>query len=227
MIISHSHKFVFVKTKKTAGTSIECALAPSLESGDLASPLVEHEPKYRRFSRDFVRILREKDSAIRARNPHLPASVISTHFKEETQGYFSFCVERNPWDKAISAFFFWISKHPADPSKSQEENFWEFAESPRLSFFSDFDSYMDNGAPQVDRILSFENLSDEFSSVTQLVGLPQVTLGGIKAKGEIRPKNSHSLEQFYGPNIDNPAAKRVRSVFAREIEYFGYSPGRS
>ena len=46
MIISHSHKFVFVKTKKTAGTSIECALAPHLEPGDLASPLVEHEPKY-------------------------------------------------------------------------------------------------------------------------------------------------------------------------------------
>ena len=86
---------------------------------------------------------------------------------------------------------------------------------------------MRNGAPKVDRILSFENISDEFSSVTHLVGLPQVTLSGIKAKGKIRPKNSRSLEQFYGADIDNPAAKRVRSVFAREIEYFGYSPGTS
>ena len=223
MIISHSRKFVFVKTKKTAGTSIECALAPYLEPGDLASPLVEHEPQYRRFSKEFVRILREKDSGIRARNPHLPASVISKHFSQETEGYYSFCVERNPWDKAISAFFFWISKHPVDPSRPNEESFLEFAQSERLSFFSDFDAYMHSGSPQVDRILSFETLAEEFSEVAALIGLPEMTIGGVRAKGEIRPKNTHSLEQFYGTDLDNLAAKRVRSVFAREIEYFGYS----
>lgn len=81
MIISHSRKFIFVKTKKTAGTSIECSIAPHLKPGDLASTLVEHKPKYRRFSKEFVRILREKDKGIRARNPHLPASVISKHFQ--------------------------------------------------------------------------------------------------------------------------------------------------
>ena len=100
----------------------------------------------------------------------------------------------------------------------------EFAQSPRLGFFSDFDSYMAGNTPQVDRILSFENLADEFSTVTALIGLPQVTLGAIKAKGEIRPGNTHALERFYGADLNNPAAKRVRSVFAREIEYFGYSP---
>ncbi|WP_138933570.1 sulfotransferase family 2 domain-containing protein [Roseovarius arcticus] len=223
MIISHSRKFVFVKTKKTAGTSIECALAPHLEPGDLASPLVEHEPQYRRFSKEFVRILREKDSGIRARNPHLPASVVSRHFSKETEGYYSFCVERNPWDKAISAFFFWISKHPVDPSRPDEENFLEFAQSERLSFFSDFDAYMLSGKPQVDRILSFESLAEEFSEVAASIGLPDITIGRIRAKGEIRPKNAHSLEQFYGADLDNLAAKRVRSVFAREIEYFGYA----
>ena len=222
MIISHSRKFVFVKTKKTAGTSIECALAPYLEPGDLASPLVEHEPHYRRFSKEFVRILREKDSGIRARNPHLPASVVSQHFSKETEGYYSFCVERNPWDKAISAFFFWISKHPVDPTRPDEENFLEFAQSERLSFFSDFDAYMQGGKPQVDRILSFETLAEDFSEVAALIGLPDITIGRIRAKGEIRPKNAHSLEQFYGADLDNLAAKRVRSVFAREIEYFDY-----
>ena len=46
MMISHSRKFVFVKTKKTAGTSIECALAPFLEPGDLTSPLWNTSPAY-------------------------------------------------------------------------------------------------------------------------------------------------------------------------------------
>lgn len=83
---------------------------------------------------------------------------------------------------------------------------------------------MHNNTPQVDRILSFENLAAEFSEVANLIGLPQVTIGGIRAKGEVRPANTHSLERFYGADLDNPAAKCVQSVFAREIEYFGYSP---
>lgn len=224
MIISHSHRFVFVKTAKTAGTSVECALAPYLRKGDLTSPLEEHEPKYRRFSKEFVRILREKDGDIRARNPHLPASVIHDHFAKETEGYFSFCVERNSWDKAVSAFYFWISRHPASQKNSDEENFLEFAQSNKLGFFTSFNLYMRDGEQLVDRILSYENLADEFSEVMVQVGLPEVTIRNVNAKSEHRPKASRSLQRFFGDDFDNLAAKRVRSVFAREIEYFGYTP---
>src|SRR6056297_261022 len=224
MMISHSRKFVFIKTKKTAGTSIECALAAHLEPGDLTSPLVEHEPKYRRYSKEFVRILREKDSTVRARNPHLPFSVIEDHFPDETAGYYSFCVERNPWDKAISAFFFWISRHGHDRSRTDEENFLDFAGSERLGFFSDYDLYMRKDRPQVDRILRYETLAEEFSEVTQKLGLPEVPIGRVRAKGDIRPDESRRLHRFYGPGLDNSAAQSVQSVFAREIEYFGYMP---
>ena len=226
MMISHSRKFVFIKTKKTAGTSIECALAAHLEPGDLTSPLVEHEPKYRRYSKEFVRILREKDSTVRARNPHLPFSVIEDHFADETKGYYSFCVERNPWDKAISAFFFWISRHGHDRSRTDEENFLDFAGSERLGFFSDYDLYMRKDRPQVDRILRYETLAEEFSEVTQKLGLPEVPIGRVRAKGDIRPDESRRLHRFYGPGLDNSAAQSVQSVFAREIEYFGYMPER-
>lgn len=224
MMISHSRRFVFVKTKKTAGTSIECALAPYLRRGDLTSPLEEHEPKYRRFSKEMVRILREKDGNIRARNPHLPASVVHEHFANDTAGYFSFCVERNPWDKAVSAFYFWISRHPVSRQNTEEENFKNFVQSDRLSFFSDFDLYMQDGEPLVDRILSYENLADEFSEVMTQVGLPNVSIRKMNAKTEQRPKAARSLKRYFGDDFGNPAAERVRSVFAREIEYFGYTP---
>mgnify|MGYP005852746641 CR=1 FL=1 len=223
-MISHSGKFVFIKTKKTAGTSIECALAAYLKPGDLTSPLVEHEPRLRRYSREFVRVLREKDSTLRARNPHLPFSVIADQFADETAGYYSFCVERNPWDKAISAFFFWISQHGHDRSKTDEENFLEFAGSKRLGFFSDYDLYMRKDRQQVECILSYEHLAEEFSEVTQKLGLPEVPIRRVRAKGDIRPEESRHLKRFYGSGLDNGAAKSVQSVFAREIEYFGYKP---
>jgi len=47
---------------------------------------------------------------------------------------------------------------------------------------------------------------------------------GVRAKGDIRPKTARALDRFCGADLDNAAAKRVRSVFAREIDFFGYEP---
>ena len=41
MIVSHEHKFIFLKTKKTAGTSIELALTELCGSDDVITPLTE------------------------------------------------------------------------------------------------------------------------------------------------------------------------------------------
>ena len=47
---------------------------------------------------------------------------------------------------------------------------------------------------------------------------------GVRAKGDIRPKTARALDRFHGADLENAAAKRVRSVFAREIDFFGYEP---
>src|SRR5262245_66480011 len=41
MIVSHAHKFIFLKTKKTAGTSIELALSELCGPDDVITPLAE------------------------------------------------------------------------------------------------------------------------------------------------------------------------------------------
>src|ERR1044072_9375465 len=41
MIVSHEHKFIFLKTKKTAGTSIELALSALCDERDVITPLAE------------------------------------------------------------------------------------------------------------------------------------------------------------------------------------------
>lgn len=43
MIISHKHKFIFVKTKKTAGTSIETLLASICGEEDIIKEISEEE----------------------------------------------------------------------------------------------------------------------------------------------------------------------------------------
>ena len=41
MIISHKHKFIFVKCGKVAGSSLEIALRPHLGEDDIATPVAE------------------------------------------------------------------------------------------------------------------------------------------------------------------------------------------
>ena len=44
MLISHRHKFIFLKTQKTAGTSLEIALSAFLSKQDVIAPLSRKWP---------------------------------------------------------------------------------------------------------------------------------------------------------------------------------------
>lgn len=48
MIISHKHKFIFIKTKKTAGTSIEIALSSICDADDIITRISSEDEKTRK-----------------------------------------------------------------------------------------------------------------------------------------------------------------------------------
>jgi hypothetical protein len=225
MIICQEHKLVFVKTKKTAGTSIEIVLGRLVKAGDFASPLYPDEEKLRPGKNVIVKSsvarLRERsDGAVRARNPHLGFQVAKDFLADEIEGCFSFAVERNPWDKALSAFYFWMLRRGRkidDPHSMFEE----FCLSEALSFFSNKAMYADDGGLIVDLVLQYDTLGAEFEALMTDADVPDTNLDGINAKGTIKPKIKN-LADFYGDQYDLPAAKAVQSVFAGEIELFGY-----
>jgi hypothetical protein len=92
MIISHKLRFIFVKTAKTAGTSIEIFLSKLCGSLDVVTPIIPsispHTPRnYRGF------------------HNHVSANAIRNQLEPNLwNSYLKFCVERNPWDKTISHF---------------------------------------------------------------------------------------------------------------------------
>lgn len=98
MIISHRYKFIFIKTLKTAGTSIEIFLGKICGDDDIITTIYPKECQHvpRNYMKDNRRI--------RFYN-HMPAHAIEAEILEEVwDEYYKFCFERNPWDKTLSHY---------------------------------------------------------------------------------------------------------------------------
>lgn len=227
MIICQEHKLVFVKTKKTAGSSIEIALGRLLMPGDFATPLSPNSETLRPGKRAIVKAsvarLRERSNGtVRARYSHLGFQVAKDFLEDEIEGCLSFAVERNPWDKAVSAFYFWMLRRGREV-KDPKGMFEDFCLSETLATFSDRAMYADDSGFIVDQVLQYDSLAVAFKALMKKTGAKEAKLDGINANGGIKPKVK-KLEEFYGDQYDRPAAKAVQSVFAKEIELFGYTP---
>ena len=226
MLIVRSSGLLFIKTMKTAGSSIEIALSTLLQDGDLASPLDPEEeharpgPYVRRAVRRMVATLRTRgNGALRVRYPHHGHDVAATYLPDEISGCYAFCVERNPYDKAVSAFHFVCARHNR-PITDQPRQFETFCRSPRLASFSNFDMYTRDGALVVDRVLQYDRLDADFAALMDTFGIKEITLGSQRAKSGLRPELD--LAAYYGADYERPAARLVEAAFAREFAFFGY-----
>src|SRR5262245_37657492 len=119
MIVSHRHRFIFLRTEKTAGSSIEYALARFCEPGDLVTgisrkvagelglsvPWSKHIYYTGALRRQFPRYFGLHAHATVAQvKACLPKNIFASYFK--------FAVERNPWDRQVSGYFQRIQRYP-------------------------------------------------------------------------------------------------------------------
>lgn len=225
MIISHRHKFIFIKTEKTAGTSIEIALSKYCGPDDIITPIhpedetMRQELGYRgaqnykvRFknysSLDYLRLLRRR-RRIRFLN-HSGADYIMRHIdKEVWDSYFKFCFERNPWDKAIS-WYFWEYKKEPRPTLS------EFIQSSEVSNLRGFDLYSARSEILVDKVYLYEELKSAMDDIGHRLKLNETPSLPHAKSGFRRDKRNYR-------ELLMPADReKIARVFAREIAYFDY-----
>jgi len=217
VIVSHEHGFVFMKTRKTAGTSVEIALSRVCGPEDVITPVTEEDEALRRAAggRGPQHYLEPPNLERKAFN-HMPVSMVRTMLgRRRFESYFSFAIERNPWDAVVSLFH-WRNRDTG--SGSPLPSFAEYVASEAVETFAAKNQriYRLRGEVAVDRVLRYESLGDELGAVWTRLGLPG-TPDLPHAKAGVRPRGP-SYREYY----DDASRERVAALFAGPIADLGY-----
>lgn len=194
MIISHKYKFVFLHTRKTAGTSIEKALAAHLGPADVCTGSVLDDVPRKNCG------------------PKLKGHISYSKVKEvfgywDLSEYHWWCVERNSYEKAFSDWWFHLSIN----SKYTRAEFKEFILKNELS---DWSRYYGEGRFQAE-VIQYARLHEEWPKFTKSLRLPPIDITQFRYKvAAARPP----IHEVYTDDLK----KIVANTFRNEIEAFGY-----
>ena len=199
-MISFQKRFLFVHIPKTAGNSIQTIL--------------------RHYSEDEIVALRAEQDGIERfglRNPHYKIQKHSTLAEycaalgeKDFRGLYKFTCVRNPWDRMVSYYF----------GTTQLVETWDRKEFRKLilralSVRDYLQLYKGEADPfgNVDYIMRFENLADDFRSVCARLAIPDAPL----------PQYNRSNREHYSNYYDAELCELIRKRFTPEIERFGYA----
>jgi hypothetical protein len=227
MIVSHKYRFIFVKTLKTAGTSVEVFLSNLCGEDDIVTPI--YPPESSHVERNYVGLwnpvhdLIENDGwgvrkifiDLMARKKfynHIPARILRHRLPSNVwNGYFKFCIERNPWDKTLSHFYMVRERTGGTLT------FDEYLASRK--FCSNHPIYLDkHGAVLVDRVVKYESLSEDLAEVFSELGVPYDGTLGVQAKSGHR-RDKRPYQEVYSDS----ARKIIADAFHTEILLHGYT----
>lgn len=240
MILCHRYRFIFIKTRKTAGSSVEIGLSRACGPGDVVTPLSvqrgEEELRRReggygpevprkhlfehRGVKEWRRLLLRGQRAPRF-EAHSTAAEISRKTDPDTwRTYYRFTIERNPWDHAVSRYWWqkqrWEEKgRTGFPSVSE---YLAYLERHKPHWLSNWGHYAIGDRVAVDRVLFYETLSTDVESVRNHLRIREaIALPEKRAKAGFRPDRASYRELLSDKDRD-----RIARICAREIEAFGY-----
>jgi hypothetical protein len=237
MIVSHQHKFIFIKPRKVAGTSFEIALSKFLTEGDIITPISRNDEEIRSnlgfigprnfnfalvdlFSRDRPAEIFGRELPLKFYN-HIPAKRAKSRLPANVwRDYRKISLVRNPWDRAVSIFFWKNTKRDRKPKLKNFTTY--FAKNPHLLEIN-YPNYRIDGTEIVDTYLRYEHFEEDIlkleAEIPGISGLWE-TFKGINAKSETRKKTTTTQEIF----AKNPEVNaQIEKLNAWEIGKFGYS----
>ena len=183
MNISDKLKFLYIKIPKTGGETIFMQLEEHLVTDYINRDRGNHE----------------KISEVFEKHPH-------------TENYFKFCFVRNPFDLAVSRYFY-LTQTEKD---TQFKSFKEWCEKKQFFPKLQLDFISVNDEIKTNFIGRFENIQQDFNTICDKVGIPHQEL----------PHKNKSKHKHYTEYYDEETKQIVAENYAKDIEYFGYEFGK-
>jgi hypothetical protein len=239
MIILHEPGIIFLKSRKTAGSSLEIALSAFAGEDDVITPIDFGGPddtrraelgypgaqNYRKpvhglFTRPTWRDWRYflQGKPLRKHHDHSTARRVRRHLpRMQWHRYSKISVVRNPWDYMVSSYY-WAHRNRESLPSFQS---W-CLENNRL-MNRNHRQYFIGGQCVIDHFIRFEHLVKDLRNLEErfpaLRGVADI-FSGMSAKKGVRPKTGPNLDEFYrdAPQVDQLIRKRCRF----EVETFGY-----
>ena len=233
MIVSYKNKFIFIKTAKTAGTSMTMYLSHFCGEGDLITNLKKEEVEYAKshgyqiphgfrthiesyrlyvwkLIKYFQSDQKDKKTSSRKVRKNLSAYSANLYLGQEVWNtYFKFCFERNPFDKAVSLYYW----HTRDLKIRPEIN--EYIQKADRSKLSNWHLYTIDDQVAVDFVGRYENLDVDVRIIAEKLGLPDHSLPNAKG-------TSHTNHQHYSQILNAESKSYIENMCAKEIEMFKY-----
>ena len=224
MIISHKYKFIFIKTRKTAGSTIEYNLSSFLGPNDVITPLDgipnanDHmgknyilENNISKFFKKYNFLYLSKIFRKEFTTHHHAIKIKNIVGDDIWKKYFKFCVEREPLDKCLSYYF--MRKNSLSSSYKRKNMSWsDFIKKGR--FPVDYKFYTHQKKLIVDKIIKFEKLNTELPDL-----LNSLNLKGVKLSKVI----NNTYREKIDFNISNQDKKIIYKAFQKTLPFTGYN----
>jgi hypothetical protein len=238
MIISHKYKYIFFKTSKTAGTSVEIALSKYCGPEDVIAPIARKDERTRRRlgypgRQNYLKPWAEHgpleliDSVLRLGRRrryynHIPARMVREFLPDEIwESFFKFSVVRNPFDYVVSRYF-WSNRDA--PDRCSVDGFRQYVLGRAEKFRARNNSNVTHidGRNVMDFMIRFEHFEEDLGVVSDRTGLPVCLYEEFKAlsaKKGVRPKAATTSEMFSG---FEEGVELITEIFKEDIETYGY-----
>lgn len=188
MLISNKYKFIFVKNRKVAGSTVEHLLRPYLGPDDI-------------YTRD-------------GQDGHMSSERISYLFPKVWDDYYKFAIDRNPWDKCVSAYE-WHKK--IKPEKVKDKTFEEYMEHYPNMLPCDWHNYVDhNNNLLVDDVFTVEKFNELFDMLRDKFNID------ISEEIYYNTKLKQVERNHYSTYYTEKSKAMVELFFRNEIKHFGW-----
>lgn len=220
MIVNHRYKYIFVKTTKTAGTSLEIGLSRSCGPDDIVTPFGANDDEQYRESLDgYQNPCNYEQYDV---EEHSKASVIAQKIPSEWWNqYTKIAILRDPIDYTISRYY-WDNRSKLQKGNAPTIDEWVRADTKKV--WHNWRIHAIDNVPAMDFYVLYDRLIDDASLLSEQLGFDYdlgKEVSSIFTKNTIRKKQDPIQKQDTYNFIRRKTGKEARLIERVREERYG------